>query len=221
MWTVDCDVAPISACHLLLGRPWQFDLDATHGGHYNCFSFVHKEVHHVFKPMLESGIESEVFASVKKKYHTATSKPKPRMALLQGEENDVEVLVPMLDTSVPKYVTIVDMAGYGTSSKDQNSSIKFSSLDNVLNTKKENNSPTMASNKYTSSGVLCRMANDSNSSMYKVNIPSKPRTALIQGREDDEPMAPQNISSIIKVNKCKHLIIVVGNNLRNSSSLRL
>ena len=28
--SVDCDLAPISACHLLLGRPWQFDLDATH-----------------------------------------------------------------------------------------------------------------------------------------------------------------------------------------------
>lgn len=30
--TVDFDVATLSACHLLSGRPWQFDLDATHGG---------------------------------------------------------------------------------------------------------------------------------------------------------------------------------------------
>jgi hypothetical protein len=80
--TVDCDVAPLSACHLLLGQPWKFDLDTTHGGHSNCYSFVHKGIHHVFKPMLESGIKSEVFAPVKKKYHTATSKPKPNMALL-------------------------------------------------------------------------------------------------------------------------------------------
>jgi hypothetical protein len=43
----------------------------------------------VFKPMLESGIKTEVFAPVKKKYQTATSKPKPRTALLHGEENDV------------------------------------------------------------------------------------------------------------------------------------
>uniref|UniRef100_A0A0E0J2G5 Uncharacterized protein n=1 Tax=Oryza nivara TaxID=4536 RepID=A0A0E0J2G5_ORYNI len=28
---VDCDIAPMNACHLLLGRPRQFDLDATHG----------------------------------------------------------------------------------------------------------------------------------------------------------------------------------------------
>jgi hypothetical protein len=90
--TVDCDVAPLSACHLLLGRPWQFDLDATHGGRSNCYSFVHKGIHHVFKPMLESGIKSEVFALVKKKYQTATSKPKLRTTLLQGEENDVTIL---------------------------------------------------------------------------------------------------------------------------------
>jgi hypothetical protein len=71
----------------------------------------------------------------------------------------VAVPVTMLSTSVPKDVTIVDVAGYGTSCKDQNSSIKFGSLDTVLNTKKEDNSPTMASNKYTSSSVLCWMAN--------------------------------------------------------------
>jgi hypothetical protein len=89
--TMDCNVAPLSTCHLLLGQPWQFDLDATHGGHSNCYSFVHKEIHHVFKPMLESGIKSEVFVPVKKKYQTTTSKPKPRMILLQGEENDVTI----------------------------------------------------------------------------------------------------------------------------------
>jgi hypothetical protein len=34
---VDCDVVPMNACHLLLGRPWQFDLDATHKGRSNCY----------------------------------------------------------------------------------------------------------------------------------------------------------------------------------------
>jgi hypothetical protein len=53
------------------------------------------------------------------------------------------------------------------------------------------------------------------------DILSKPRMALIKGREDDELMTPQNISGSIKVNKCKHLIIVAGNNLRTSPSLWL
>jgi hypothetical protein len=89
--TVDCNVAPLSAWHLLLGRPWQFYLDATHGGRSNFYSFVHNGIHHVFKPKLESGIKYEVFAPIKKKYQIATSKPKPRTALLQGEENDVTI----------------------------------------------------------------------------------------------------------------------------------
>ncbi|GKV29618.1 hypothetical protein SLEP1_g38525 [Rubroshorea leprosula] len=35
-----CDVIPMDACHLLLGRPWQFDQKAIHDGHANTYSFV-------------------------------------------------------------------------------------------------------------------------------------------------------------------------------------
>jgi hypothetical protein len=63
--TVDCDIAPMSACHLSLGLPWQFDLDATHGGHTNNYPFVQKGVHHVLRPMSDSAITAEVFATVK------------------------------------------------------------------------------------------------------------------------------------------------------------
>jgi hypothetical protein len=87
--TVDCDIAPMSACHLLLGRPWQFDLDATHGGRSNNYSFVHKGVHHVLKPMLESAIRVDVFATLKVKKKVADITPKPRTALLQEGENNV------------------------------------------------------------------------------------------------------------------------------------
>ena len=89
--SVDCNVAPMSVCHLLLGRPWQFDLDATHGGRSNNYSFVHKGIHHVLKPMLESAIKVEVFASVRKKKDDAASTPKPRTALFQEGENDVNI----------------------------------------------------------------------------------------------------------------------------------
>ena len=30
--TIECDVVPMSVCHLLLGRPWQFDKKAMHDG---------------------------------------------------------------------------------------------------------------------------------------------------------------------------------------------
>ena len=84
--TVDCDVALMSACYLLLGRHWQFDLDATHGGRSNNYSFMHKSIHHVLKPMAESAIKAEVFASVRKKKNAAASTPKPRTALIQERE---------------------------------------------------------------------------------------------------------------------------------------
>jgi len=66
-----------------LGRPWQFDLDPTHGGHSNHYSFVHKGVHHVLKPMLDNAIKTEVFATVNVKKKAAEIAPKPRTALLQ------------------------------------------------------------------------------------------------------------------------------------------
>jgi hypothetical protein len=75
--TMDCDVAPLSACHLLLGRLWKFDLDATHGSGSNRYSFMHKGIQHVLKPMMKSANKAEAFAPVKKKFHATTIKAKP------------------------------------------------------------------------------------------------------------------------------------------------
>src|SRR6185503_9130017 len=89
--SVDCDVAPMSACHLLLGRPWQFDLDATHKGRSNYYSFVHKGVHHILKPMKESDIKAHVFAGATRKKSGVHSTSKSRTALVQEGENGVEI----------------------------------------------------------------------------------------------------------------------------------
>ncbi|CAA7030667.1 unnamed protein product [Microthlaspi erraticum] len=37
---VSCDVAPMDACHLLLGRPWEYDRDVIQKGKSNTYSFV-------------------------------------------------------------------------------------------------------------------------------------------------------------------------------------
>lgn len=56
-----CDVVPIDACHLLLGRPWQFDRDVAHNGLRNTYSFLFADVKFVLLPsiptthMLSSG----------------------------------------------------------------------------------------------------------------------------------------------------------------------
>ncbi|KAK9732688.1 hypothetical protein RND81_04G015300 [Saponaria officinalis] len=36
-----CDVIPMDACHILLGRPWAFDRDIVHFGRSNTYSFRH------------------------------------------------------------------------------------------------------------------------------------------------------------------------------------
>ena len=37
--TVECDVVPMTVCHLILGRPWQFDRHAIHDGYDNTYAF--------------------------------------------------------------------------------------------------------------------------------------------------------------------------------------
>ena len=38
-----CDVIKMSACHLLLGRPWMFDRHVQHDGYHNTYSFTKDE----------------------------------------------------------------------------------------------------------------------------------------------------------------------------------
>ena len=38
----DFDIVPMQACSLLLGRPWEFDTDATHHGRSNTYTLIHK-----------------------------------------------------------------------------------------------------------------------------------------------------------------------------------
>jgi hypothetical protein len=38
----DFDVVIIQVCSLLLGRPWEFDTNATHHGRRNAYTLIHK-----------------------------------------------------------------------------------------------------------------------------------------------------------------------------------
>jgi len=48
---VDCDIVPMQACHLLLGHPWQFDVDLVHFGRSNKYTFIHKDKKVVLVPL--------------------------------------------------------------------------------------------------------------------------------------------------------------------------
>eukprot|EP00253_Pinus_taeda_P002747 PITA_02747 len=48
-----CDVMPMDVCHLLLGRPWQFDRSAVHDGKTNSYKFVKDGIKHTLVPIKE------------------------------------------------------------------------------------------------------------------------------------------------------------------------
>jgi hypothetical protein len=53
---VECDVVPMQACHILLGRPWQFDMDCVHYGRSNQFLLLHHDKKIVLLPMSPKAI---------------------------------------------------------------------------------------------------------------------------------------------------------------------
>ncbi|XP_074289016.1 uncharacterized protein LOC141614159 [Silene latifolia] len=53
-----CAVVPMDACHVLLGRPWQFDRNVVHHSRSNEYELVDKGKKLVFKPMAPSAIRS-------------------------------------------------------------------------------------------------------------------------------------------------------------------
>ena len=54
-----CDVVPVEACHILLGRPWQFDKKTLHNGLTNEISFTHKKKKFVLNPLPHSQVDGD------------------------------------------------------------------------------------------------------------------------------------------------------------------
>jgi transposase InsO family protein len=59
---VDCDVVPMQACSMLLGRPWQYDTDSVHHGRTNHYSFMHAGKKIGLKPMTPEQIVKDDLA---------------------------------------------------------------------------------------------------------------------------------------------------------------
>ncbi|KAL2225724.1 UNVERIFIED_CONTAM: Transposon Ty3-I Gag-Pol polyprotein [Sesamum indicum] len=62
-----CDVVPMKACHILLGRPWQFDRQVTHDGFQNRYSFVLREESITLNPMTPKQILQDQILREKKR----------------------------------------------------------------------------------------------------------------------------------------------------------
>jgi hypothetical protein len=59
---VDCDVVPMEACSLLLGRPWQYDTDSLHHGSLNHYSLLFKCQKIIIHPMAPEQIVKDDLA---------------------------------------------------------------------------------------------------------------------------------------------------------------
>jgi hypothetical protein len=55
-----CDVIPMDVCHLLLGRPWQYDRDVIHDGRMNTYTLEKNGRTHMLLPIKDKEEKSEV-----------------------------------------------------------------------------------------------------------------------------------------------------------------
>jgi hypothetical protein len=69
---VECDVVPMQACTLLLGRPWQFDTNSVHYGNTNQYSLVHNGRSIVLLPMSPESILKDDLARASRAHNEET-----------------------------------------------------------------------------------------------------------------------------------------------------
>ncbi|XP_061359838.1 uncharacterized protein LOC133303885 [Gastrolobium bilobum] len=110
-----CDVIPLDACHILLGRPWQFDKH-VHDGHKNTYSLVDNQKKITFTPLAPNEIHVNLYGEgntrEKNSYMSETEversllQNKPIFALLVVETsmNTVEApLHPLVQHLIEKF----------------------------------------------------------------------------------------------------------------------
>ena len=62
-----CDVVPMEACHILLGKLWQIDKKTMHNGLTNEITFTHREKKFVLCPLSPSQVIQDQVQMKKKK----------------------------------------------------------------------------------------------------------------------------------------------------------
>lgn len=66
-----CDVMKMDVCHILLGRPCQYDRESIHSGKKNTYMFHKDGIHHTLIPIKDEG---------------TLATPEPKVLLLSGKE---------------------------------------------------------------------------------------------------------------------------------------
>ncbi|XP_073017830.1 uncharacterized protein [Primulina eburnea] len=81
-----CDVVPMHACHILLGRPWQYDRQVTHDGFRNKYSFVLKKEPIVLLPLSPKQVLEDQLKKKKRDEAERKSELKSEMAFEKKNE---------------------------------------------------------------------------------------------------------------------------------------
>ncbi|XP_038682662.1 uncharacterized protein LOC119983076 [Tripterygium wilfordii] len=93
-----CDIIPMDACHLLLGRPWQYDRQAIHDGYKNTYTFEKGGMKIVLMPskneILATANEEKDDVVSKSMFARALEEAKVACALVIFEENKENKEVP-------------------------------------------------------------------------------------------------------------------------------
>ena len=71
-----CDVVPMEACHILLGKLWQIDKKTMHNGLTNEITFTHREKKFVLCPLSPSQVIQDQVQMKKKKMKRRSRKPR-------------------------------------------------------------------------------------------------------------------------------------------------
>jgi hypothetical protein len=59
-----CDVIPMDVCHILLGRPWQFDRNVIHDGRKNTYTQKNNGRTQMLLPIEEKNVKEESNTSI-------------------------------------------------------------------------------------------------------------------------------------------------------------
>jgi hypothetical protein len=86
-----CDVVPMEASHLLLGRPWQFDRKTSHDGFLNKYSFLYHGKKIILAPLSPSEVREDQ-KKLREKYDQERKEleKKKEIERKQSEKKEVE-----------------------------------------------------------------------------------------------------------------------------------
>eukprot|EP00253_Pinus_taeda_P023317 PITA_23317 len=97
-----CDIMPMDVCHILLGKPWQYDRMVVHDGLTNCYKFVKDGIKHTLVPIKEDGIAGTIVRRAKIVLsHIEVSDFPPEIQQMLQEFTDI-VVDDLLDKLPPK-----------------------------------------------------------------------------------------------------------------------